>query len=291
MESRKRNRTEFALQETQLIAMPQRVTRSYKKKPYTKRAFVKTASSGLPRKYAQPVKKIVERVFHRMVEAKTCRVGSTNNAVTAYTVNPSLLTISMCPYINLAQGTGQGDRIGDAIRTRKAMFNFVLRPANYNAVNNPLPCPQEVQLFIGKVKNSRAQTPVASDYSKLFQNGNSYAAPVGNLSDLCQEVNSDWWTILKRYNFKVGHSIVNGTGGIAGEQYEANNDYKMNVVRQLDITDLMPKSFRFNDATTQPTNDGLFAFFMCSPANGSTLSGVVYPIFCDFFINYQFEDA
>lgn len=278
---------------TELAAMPTRLTRGTGyKRPY-KRASTLKKGYGLPKKYAYGVKKICERVTHRNLENKTIRIGSLGNSISSYNISQNLFTVSLLPYGNLLQGTGQGDRIGNVIRTKKCMFNFVLRPMPYNSTSNTLPIPQEVILFIGKVKNSKPFQPTNTDYAKLFQNGDGVSAPQSNLTDLCSEVNSDWFTVLKRMTFKVGYGAYTGLGNQTNPQFFANNDYKLNVVQSLDITALMPKVFRFNDNTQQPTNDGLWCWATSVNSDGSTAytPAQTIPVNMDFFITYIYEDA
>nr|WAE42446.1 MAG: capsid protein [Cressdnaviricota sp.] len=255
------------------------------RKGYKKVAKVARRRSGL----TSAVKKYVKKTIHSNIENKVTKLSSATNIVTSYANNTALLTLSMIPYGNIAQGAGAGDRIGNTIKTRRCMFNFVLRPNGYNGTNNALPTPQDVLIFFGKVKNSKPQQPISSDYAKIWQNGDSYQGFQSNTLDLIQDVNKDWFTVYKVYKFKVGVSSYNGTGSQAGNQYYNNNDYKYNVIKRLNITKMCPKTIKFNDTISQPTNDGLWMWATCVNADGSINSTA--PMLMDYTISYVWEDA
>lgn len=249
-----------------------------------------TASKALATAKSHNFKVNVERVLARRVEVKLAFQTQSVN-VSAYNQGVNLNVNSMIPYINIQQGTGQTNRIGNQIRTRKCTFTFTLNPYPYNAISNSTPIPQEVVFMFGVVKNSKAITPTNADFQKLFQEGNNAIAPTSNLQDLTRDVNNDWFTVRKQYRCKVGTASYTGTGAQVSQQYYANNDFKLNVVRKLDLTSICPKLVRFNDATnTQPTNDGLFMWVFAVPADGSLVNQIA-PLFLNYTINYGFEDT
>lgn len=235
-------------------------------------------------------KKQVKTMIHKNMENKVEQFVSQNNIISSYAYNSSLFVQSCIPYNQIAQGLGQGDRIGNTIRPRSVYFNYVLHPIPYAAVGNPQPTPQDVIIFFGKVKNSRAQQPIASDFAKLWQKGNTSVGPYSTTLDMCQEINKDWFTVYKIVRHKVGCAGYTGTGNQAGPQYFINNDYKYNIIRRLNITKYVPKIVKFNDTTAQNTNDGLWMWAMCVNADGTT--NVNYtPLYMDVSLQFQYEDA
>lgn len=237
------------------------------------------------------VKKYVKRTIHSNLENKIANVTSSGNPITSYGSNSSLFVVSCCPYSAIAQGTGQGSRVGNEIKTRQCYFNMVLRPANYNVSTNPFPIPQIVIVMFGKVKNSRAQQPVNSDFAKLWQTGSTSQAPYSNTLDLIATLNKDWFTVYKTFQFKIGYAQTDAASGAnPAYEYYQNNDYKFNVIKKINLTKMMPKTFKFNDTTSQPTNDGLWMWSMCVPADGSSGSASI-PTYMDFNMTYVYEDA
>jgi len=249
-----------------------------------------TASKALATAKRHNFKVNVERVMQRRVEVKKAQVTANPINVTSYFVSNSMNVASMIPYNNITQGTGQSNRIGNRIRTRSCKFSFVISPNSYNAtLNNPM-LPQEVIIYFGVVKNSKAIEPTSTDFSRLFQNNGSQTAPNGTLLDLTQEFNTDYWTIRKVVRYKVGTANYGGTGSSPNDQSFANNDFKLNIVRTLDLTSICPKQLMFNDTVAQPTNDGLFMWVQCVPANGSQGSSL-RPLRMEYCIRYSYEDA
>lgn len=236
------------------------------------------------------VKKYVQGQLHKNIENKTEQTLSTGNMVSAYNQNNSLVVISMIPYGNLSQGLGQGDRIGNEIRSRSTYFNFVLRPAPYSLSYNSIPTPQIVIIMFGKLKSARNYPPGASDFAKLWQAGDSSHAPYSNTLDVLQNVNKDWFTVYKTLTYKLGYAQSNVQGGNSAYQFFQNNDYKFNIIGKINLTKYMPKIVKFNDSSLNPTNDGLFMWVQCVPADGSTAANPI-PAYMDYTLNYTYEDA
>lgn len=259
-------------------------------KPKVKKAYKKPVKPVKSYVSSQPLKAMVSKMIHKEIEDKHIKLTQANNVVTSYTFNTALTTVSMIPYGAFLQGDGQGDRVANVIRTRSCIFNFVLRPAPYNATSNAVPIPQFVLMFFGKVKNSRAQQPISTDYQKIWQNGDSSNGFYSTTSDLLQEVNKDWFTVYKVFKFKVGVSQSAGTGSNAATQFYSNNDFKYIVQKKINLTKYCPKTVRFNDTTVQPTNDGLWMWCMSVNADGSSSVSTI-PLYMDYSINYTYEDA
>jgi len=260
-----------------------RYTRKPRNVPRRKRTYQRKPQMA-------PIKRMVSKMIHKNVENKVEQIVAQNNIISSYAYNGALLTLSMIPYSVIAQGTGQGDRIGNTIRPRSVYFNYVLHPVPYAAGNNPTPVPQDVIIFFGKVKNSRAQQPISTDFGKLWQSGDTSRGPFSTTLDLIQDVNKDWFTVYKILRHKVGYANYQGLGSNVNPQYYANNDYKQNVIRKINITKYVPKVIKFNDTTSQPTNDGLWMWAMCVNNDGTTNSTNA-PCYMDYTLNFTYEDA
>jgi hypothetical protein len=90
--------------------------------------------------------------------------------------------------------------------------------------------------------------------------------------------------------FKVGFSAFNNAGVDPAYQHFANNDYKLNHTRRLNMTKYMPKVLKFNDTTNQPTNAGLYVWAWSVPCNGFG-QGALIPVQLDYTIHMEYEDA
>lgn len=246
------------------------------------------------RRVSPTIKSYVNKAINRNVENKIEETLSANNTIASYSVNPSLFCISCIPYAGINQGLGQGDRIGNTIRTKYCRFSYVLRPSVYDAVVNPTVKPLEVLVFFGVVKNSKPLQPVSSDFAKLFQAGDSTHAPYSNLLDTIAEINKDWFQVYKSFRHKIGYSGAYSPSAQAvnasTQQYYLNNDFKYNIIKKVNLTKHCPKTLKFNDATQQPTNGGLWMWAMCVNADGTTSTSTT-PCFMDYKVTYHYEDA
>ena len=259
--------------------------RNYRKKPVKKSRTYKRRSS-----VSNNIKRYVSRAIHTQIENKTAQIFVSNARLCTPAVNTGLQTLSMIPYNNIIRGNAQSDKLANEIRTRKCMFSFCLHQAPWSSDNNTAPEPQDIIMFIGKVKNAKPQKPVAADYAKLFQNGSASRGSGSTTIDHCFFTNSDYFTIYKRLKFKVGNAITDGTGGSANYQFNANNDYKLNIAKTLNLTKYCPKVVKFNDDVAEPTNDGLWLWAYTVNANG-TFTAAHTPATMDYNIYYEYEDA
>jgi len=239
------------------------------------------------------VKQYVKKALHTNVENKSQTInyaGSFGNAV----ANGSLYSYPMTPYtgyMTISQGITQNQRIGNEIKIRKAVLRYILRPNPYNVDSNPFPAPTQVDLFLGRTRLCPGDQPIVGDFVNLFQNGNSSIAPVGSLNDIIAAPNTDYFTIKKRWSHKIGYNDYFGSGSIATQQYFSNNDFKLNVVRKLDITKHYPKTLKFNDGTNTVQGPGLFLWYQAVSASGAINGSTVLPTHLTFWLDIQYEDA
>lgn len=239
------------------------------------------------------VKKYVKRSIHANVENKRALSEgsfSVGSIASSTTLNARPLTPAS-GFINIVQGIGQGDRIGNKCKTLKAMFRYTLNALPYDLTNNPLPTPSEVMIIFGYVKQTPTIVPTATNINNLFQNGNTSSAPQGDIGDLIQPINNDYWVIKKIVKHKIGTAAVEGTGSQANKQFFANNDYKFNVVRSLNITSMYPKSLVWNDVGTFIQNAGLFVMIQAVRADGTVSPATQTSVFFNYALDLTYEDA
>lgn len=264
------------------------------KRPYKKRGiYAKKKTRGV----TTAVKKYVKSTIHRQIENKCVQI---NGGVSFgnYLESPDFNAFPICPLAgiwSIPQGVLQGNRVGNQIKTRKVYLNYIVRPQPYDAVANPLPRPLNIQLMLGYVKNTPCFQPAALDIQQLFQSGSSVSAPIGSNRDIISVINTDYWTIKKRWNHKIGNSNFGGTTASAPDQsqnqFYANNDYKLNAIMRMDITKYVPSLLQFNDSGVTPTSKNLFFMYYAVAATGPTNSATVLPANMEFWIDFHFEDA
>jgi len=266
---------------------------AFKKRPIRRIKKVYKKRVSKPKAVSVAIKKYVKSTIHRQIENKSFQI---NGGVSFGNVNesPDFNAYPMAPLLgfwSISNGLGQGNRIGNKIQIRKVMLNYILRPTPYDATFNPLPGPSHVQLFLGHIKSAPSALPASSDVNQLFQSGNSVTAHVGTLRDIISVINTDYWTIKKRWTHKVGYASATGTGGVAAAQYNANNDFKLNVVKRIDITKMLPAKYQFNDNSITPTSKNLFFMFYAVSSTGAAYSATDLPVNIEFWLDYHFEDA
>jgi len=269
---------------------------AFKKRSYKKRAMTKKRSvRGGKRSSAvsSSVKTYVKKAIAMNIENKCVQINA-GNSFGNIRESPDFNAYPMCPlsgYWTVGQGVGQGSRIGNIIKTKKVYLNYVLRPTPYDAVSNPSCRPMEVQMMLGYVKNTPCFAPIAGDLDVLFNAGSTTTAPSGTLRDIIAVVNTDYWTIKKRWTHKVGNSSAEGTGGNVANQFFANNDFKYNVVKRLDITKLCPVTHSFNDGSQTTNTRGLFLMYYAVAADNFNFAATQLPANIEFWVDFHYEDA
>lgn len=262
-------------------------SRPYKKGP--KKVLSKRRGGLMVRSFKKYIDKVVRANIENKVQNTeySTNFGAITNSSTMYVYPVTPYT----GYMTIGNGVLQNNRVGNVIKTRRVMLNYVLRPNAYNVSSNAGPAPFEVDMFLGYVKQAPALIPQAGDYASLFQSGNTSIAPIGNLGDLISTINTDYWTIKKRWRHKIGFSANEGTGQNVGYQSFTNNDFKLNVVKKLDITRHVPKTIKWNDGVATPSTRGLFFFFQAVSSAGNVLAASQQPGNIEFWIEFNYEDA
>jgi len=239
------------------------------------------------------VKKYVKRTLSASTENKCVQVNA-GQGFGNVLESPDLNAYPMLPitgYWTIAQGIGQGSRIGNEIKIKKVMLNYIISPRPYDATSNSVPQPCEIDLYLGYVRGTPSTIPTSIDINNLFQNGNSFSAPVGTLRDLVSVVNKDYWIIKKRWRHKVGFASNNGTGSSAAFQSFNNNDFKLNAIRKLDITQHVAKTVRFNDSQNTALSKNLFFMYQAVASGGGVFTSTAIPMNIEYWIDVQYEDA
>jgi hypothetical protein len=265
-----------------------------KRRAYKKRSVKNYARGGKKSSVvSSAVKKYVKRTIHKNIENKKVQYVVNKNfgsvvASADMNIFPMMpLTGSMI----IEQNITQSGRVGNSINVRKCTLAYTLFPKPYDATTNAIPVPLEVQFFLGHVKRYKGTLPTASDMGYLFQSGSSSSAPAGVLADLIAPINTDHWRIFKTWRHKLGYANYTGTGNQATFQSMNNNDFKLNYTRKMDITKYCPKTVKFDDNLNTSNSNGLYLFYQCVSAVGSTLNAVTLPANINFEVNLDYEDS
>lgn len=266
--------------------------RKYYGKSYIRRTVGVSSKS-------KSVQSIVARAINRATETKIARYNFTGD-LTYYNSTIFGATSSSFPlspytgYLGIAQGTGQGDRIGNSIRPYKCTLRMTINPNLYNVTSNPSPCPHLVRMLILRRKDI-GQSTLLTSFAGLFQTGNTAIAPQSNGSDIVNSINTDLYTVYHDEVLKIGYADMTGSGSSAAGQYFSNNDFKYNIVKTVDVTKFMGKKLTFNDATqTGLSGDtGLYCLFLICRADGTTptAGNSIAPVGLYGNFEFKFKDA
>lgn len=240
------------------------------------------------RKPAMTFAKKVKSVIKKMAEHKTIQYSTQANIFGYNAAGQGLLQFQLTPVsgmLNITQGTGQADRIGNQVRVVKATLKYVLSAAPIDATYNVTAVPQDVRFMITSNRQSRVLSPAVSTF---FQNGDSSAAPTSNMQDMIQFVNKDMTTVHKDWRHKVGANNYTATSS-------DNNDYRLNVMKTVDLTKYYPKVLTWNDTSTTISEQSKWLTILMAPANLSVIDTTGTATFKTAFINYiislTFEDV
>jgi len=197
--------------------------------------------------------------------------------------------------LQIPQGTGQGNRIGNQIKSVKAVLKFAITPLPYNTLYNNTPIPQNIRVVIFSSKPHPVQLPPFTNFQNyLFQNGNVSQGPINNLMDQISEFNKDEFTIHYDKMVKVGYHGNNGGAGSGGSpinQYLVNNDYKLNIMRSINYTKYLPKLYTYNDSPSVPSGGrSVYVMFIKSNANGVVQVGSQLDTRITMTMDYTFEE-
>jgi len=272
-----------------------RTTRKSYKRPYNRyRTAAKKTKKYAKYRVSNNVRSYVKRAIHANVENKRVSYSlgfPVGNFQNSNVLQVKALTPGAGAAITLLQGTGQGDRIGNKVRIMKAMLRYTASVTAYDVILNPIPQPMEFMIIFGYVKATPTIAPNAAQVALLFQNGNTALSPAGDISDLIQPYNTDFWCIKKTLRHKIGNSVNEGTGSAASRAYYANNDYKINVVNSINITNIYPKLLNFSDNSTGAQNAALFMMVQAVNANGTLSGAAAQPVLFEYCIDITYEDA
>jgi len=250
------------------------------------------------------VKSYVNKTIHSNIENKRSDIIN-DLLISTYNVNPDLNCQPLMPIptgyptggIHIYPGTGQGDRLGNTIKSRRLTFRYIVTPTPYisDVINTEYPQPQELRMMFGFIKGSRTELPDNVNFNQLFQFGNSSNPPYSNLWDMIMPVNQDLFTICKSIVIKVGTQFITNSDAITTPptvrdyQIYSNNDFKLNQKGTVDLTKYINKTIKFND-TSGYCDTGLYVWFLTANSDG-TVNNNAQTLRVMYSLSYEYEDA
>lgn len=201
--------------------------------------------------------------------------------------------------LTIAKGTADGQRVGNQIRIKQAYLIFTMNAAAYSAGSNPVPRPQLIRLFFFKRRVNSNTTPSKPELcgtdangtgGNWFQNGTGQNGMVGTVRDMTQQLNTDMYQYIASRTYKLGNSEAFGDGAQISSQYFTNNDFKYNIIKRINVTKMLPKVFKWNDADNIVTPP-VWCLVQTVNADGSVPSLVnTYPVTCSVTLQWKYTD-
>lgn len=207
--------------------------------------------------------------------------------------------IPLTPYTNyltIPQGTGEMNRTGNEVRVVKAQLKMCFHPKPQNATYNVEPQPQDVMVWILKLKGiSTSVTDIKAKILTDFLNlGNTNIGLTGTTSDYFYEINKDLYQVYYQRKIKLGLSYYAAAGVTPGYEYYSNNDYKLSQTINIDLLKHgYPKKLMFNDTSTSPDQNPLYVVISpCDSDGGSNASTTgALPCTVDFLNMIHYTDV
>lgn len=266
------------------------------KKDGSKKKKVPKVSGKVNSVPAKSIAKAVKKEVMKLAESKSISLNFNNlqsNGLTYYS-SAGWATFNIIPitpystYLNIAQGTGEADRIGNKIRTHKLMYRGVLFANSYNVTWNPTPNAHFVRMIVFSRKDTG--NTLLTSVNGFFNNGNTTSSPQSNMFDLVAPYNKMLYNVKYVKTFKVGPAINTGSGNQTNQQNNANNDFNRAVAFDVDLTKYIPKVFVYNDGTNTPSNDTVFVMFFVVSSDGTTGASTVNPIQLQSTLYFEYKD-
>jgi len=238
---------------------------------------------------ALATKAYVKRIIDSRIEDKEQNFDNVIDFA-GYFLNTSLDAVFLGPDTSsylIAQGTGQGDRLGNVIKVKKCILKYYLTPIKQNDALNPLPVPQLVRVWIGNIRSNLAEIPNATTIAELYAGGNTSFPPNETVDDMMAPVNAD--KFIEKYTcvHKVGHAIY--SGALTPFSNFANNDFSESSFATVDCTKFFKSKLYFND-NNLVTDSNLFMWMEAVNCDNSQyLNGPTVKMV--YNIQFVYEDA
>lgn len=255
-----------------------------KRAPYKKRAYRRNKQA----KVSNAIKTYVKKTIAQNMENKVfVTYGKDQSLLTASSTPPQF--ISLVPSIN--QGTGQNQRIGNEIKVKSGYVRGFVNLRPYTAITNPLQVPTMIKIWLCCRKRTNqliAGVPTNTDWNNFFEvGGGSSSNFVGNILDMTQSENKDYWTILGTRTFQLGTSVAGtsvGSGAIVSGAQQVCRSFYFNIGKKMG-------KLKYNDNTSATcSNKELFLAFQAVFADGSDSTSTTQAEY-HYTQRLEYEDA
>lgn len=255
------------------IIMPRKIIRRLgKRRPATRRPkrVTKRGVRSAVRKYTDKVfNNRVKNAMAKLMEVKTSGlqeenmlplvfVPPDNNGAGGNQVNCDTQNLIDLHNFQIAQGTGESNRIGNVINVVKQTFRYCITMAPQVVNGTAIPCYVRLIFFYDRADTNSLPTPYTN--ANFVDFGNTSTQFKGDVSDLFYRYNTDRYRIMGVRTHKLGWA-TNGqytNATTLQNQLYSNNDSKMTVMGTVDLTKMVIKKQKFNDNFVLTYSRGLY---------------------------------
>lgn len=252
-----------------------------------RRKYIRRRRIIRKRKVPKTIKRYIKKEIHRNIENKEKMNYAANQSITC----GDAVTMTYPLLMNIVQGTGDDQRVGNQIRTVKGQYKVCVNLKPYDATTNPNAQPTWVKCWVVKdLKNTgQLSTMDSTAFSNFFRINGSTAGFQSNCLDINFEVNKDYFRVLYQKTFRLGVTSAFN----AGIPVNANSYFDNSIMAHhftINWGKWCKKQLKFNDNTGYAQNDNLYIVFQAVPCDGTSSVGKQLIEF--HYANYQhFEDA
>lgn len=252
---------------------------------YRKRKYIRRRRIIRRRPVSGAVKRYVKKIIHSNIENKTKMNYAANQTITTGDSVTSTYPLLM----NIVQGTGEADRIGNSIKCVKGQMKVCVNLKPYSTTSNPNAQPTWVRVMVLRDLRTTGQlaTMDATAWGNLFRTNNTTVGIQGNPLDTVLGINTDFFRVCYNSVFKLG--IGNHISGPTNPSSYFDNSP---AAKQLTINwgKFCKKQLKFTEGINYPSNDNLYIVFTACAADGTASS--TKDLIEIHYANYQhFEDA
>lgn len=277
--------------------------KTYKRRAAPKRRTYKKKAASKP-----TIKRMIKREIDRAVEDKYVDVLNKGRILvsptnTSYFDDNNIIKLTPANSdgsfgsLRVVQGLGAGQRIGNTIKIKKLTFKGTLIPLGYNSLTNTVVKPLQVKMFLFYRRTIPNVKPGVQTYSDFFAYNGEAQIIGSDLVSMWAQPNEQAYRVLATKMFKVGRASndQNATGTL-GPVNLRNNDFKLNVNFNMDVTKLVPKTVRYFAEAVGPSSGdvlsrGLYAMFVPVAADGTELDAASQPLELSYALRMVYEDA
>lgn len=235
-----------------------------------------------PKPSANFSKKVL-KVVSRAAETKCCApLIQRGNEIRTLLTDNTTQCIPLVPVI--AQGVGQGDRLGNEVTTKNVMLYIQTHVYQITNASNSDP-PKFVDYYLYKFKKSNNQTGV--DLRKFLQYGNTSTDYDGaNLPESGGlNLNNDLFVLKKHIRRQLWNPNSANTYALANRNVQNGNSMKLN------ITKYYKKKLQFDDdISNSVTNDNLYLSVVYTNNDGQQYASNLAVGDFDATMIYKYDD-